>query len=240
MLENILDYERALFLKLNGAHSLFGDQFMWLFTGFIAWIPVAVSFFVILFYANRKRWKETLLIIVALALTIALCDLFASTLCKPFFARFRPTYHPDFKNDVTTVFGYIGGQYGFISSHAANGFGFATLTSLIFRNRFYTLTLYLWAIVYVYSRIYLGVHFISDIIPGILTGLFIGWVVYKLFVLVHKTLFIAKNDRIAFSIKQYPSNGLMFFLSLVAITVILISITSMLYALHAIPAVLIK
>jgi len=169
MLETILDYERALFLKLNGAHSMFGDQFMWLFTGFIAWIPAAVGFFVILFYANSKRWKETLLIVLSIAVVIALCDQFSSGFCKPYFARFRPTHHPDFMNDICTVFDYRGGMYGFISSHAANGLGFVTLTSLIFRNRFYTVVSFLWATVSVYSRIYLGVHFISDIVPGILT-----------------------------------------------------------------------
>ena len=236
MLERILDCERTLFLKLNGAHSLFGDQFMWLFTGFSAWIPVAVSFFVILFYANRQRWKETLLIVAAIALLITLTDRFTSGLCKPYFARYRPTYHPDFMDDVSTVFGYIGGRYGFISSHAANGFGFATLTSLTFRYRYYTITLFLWATVSAYSRIYLGVHFISDIIPGILTGLSFGWVVYQLFVFAHNKIF----SGIPLPESKYPRKGITLFLSLLIITVILIAIVSTLYACQLTPAITIK
>ena len=240
MLEKILDYERVLFLTLNGAHSLFGDQFMWLFSGFSAWTPLFVAFFTILFYANRNRWKETLLIVAAIALVITLTDQFSSGLCKPYFARFRPTHHPDFMNDVYTVFDYRGGSYGFVSSHAANGFGFALLTSLIFRNRYYTMLLLLWATVSVYSRIYLGVHFISDIIPGILTGLFWGWLVYQLFVFIHQKAIVGKHVKIPLSETKYPNNGLTLILTIMIITVFLITIVSVLYAFQIIPAITIK
>ena len=240
MLERMLDFERALFLKLNGAHSLFGDQFMWLFSGFNAWIPVVVCFFVILFYANRKRWKETLLIVIAIAIVIILTDQFSSQLCKPFFARFRPTHHPDFMNDVYTVFDYRGGRYGFISSHAANGFGFATLTSLIFRNRYYSIVIIAWATVSAYSRIYLGVHFISDIIPGIITGLFSGWIVYQLFVYIHKKIILENKSNIQLPETRYPNKGIPLFLTILIATVVLLVIVSLLYACHVIPAIRIK
>ena len=223
MLEKILEHERTLFLLLNSFHSPSGDKFMYLFSGFTAWIPVSFLFFVILFYTNRTRWKEILLIVAAIAVTITLCDKFASGICKPYFARFRPTHHPDFMNDVITVFGYRGGRYGFISSHAANGFGFAMITSLIFRNRFYTVLLMLWATCSSYSRIYLGVHFISDIIPGILAGLFFGWLVYKLFVLVHKKLFAH-----GLQIRASEINGVTLISLLLLSTVVILIIISLL------------
>jgi len=240
MLEQILDYERTLFLKLNSAHSMFGDQFMWLFTGFSAWTPVVISFFMILFYANRQRWKEVLLIVAAIALVITLTDQFASGFCKHYFARFRPTHHPAFIHDVSTVFDYRGGRYGFISSHAANGFGFATLTSLVFKNRFYALILFLWASVNAYSRIYLGVHFISDIIPGIITGLLFGWAVYQLFVFSHKKIFGAESGSVPLSETPYPRKGLTAFLTIMIGTVVLIGIVSTLYACQLMPAIRIK
>ena len=208
MLEKILDFERTLFLQLNGVHSLFGDQFMWLYSGLIYWIPLAVCFFVFLFVANRTRWREVLLIVAAIVLVVTLCDQFASGFCKPFFARFRPTYHPDFMNEVQTVFDYRGGRYGFISSHAANGFGFATLSSLIFKNKWYTVLLFLWATISAYSRIYLGVHFISDIIPGILTGLLFGWMVYLLFKFAHTRFFTGKNGYSSTKESLNPASGL--------------------------------
>ena len=240
MLERILEYERALFLKLNGAHSMFGDQFMWLFSGFSIWIPVVLCFFVILFYANRERWKETLLIVIAIAIIITLTDRFTSGLCKPFFARFRPTHHPDFMNDVLTVFNYQGGRYGFISGHADNGFGFTTLTSLIFRNRYYTLTLMVWATVNAYSRIYLGVHFISDIIPGMIAGIFFGWAVFQLFVYVHKKIVTETNANTQLPESRYPNKGIPLFLIILIITVVLLVIISIIYACQLVPAIRIR
>jgi len=237
MLEKILDYERALFLQLNSAHSPFGDQFMWLYSGMIFWMPLAIAFLIILFYANRKRWKETLLVFVAIALVITLCDQFTSSFCKPFFARFRPTYHPDFMNDVTTVFDYRGGRYGFISGHAANGFGFATVTALIFRNKVYTVLLFLWATVSAYSRIYLGVHFISDIVPGIVTGLFFGWMGFQLFKIAYKKIFINKNGSTSSNESPYPHDGLAVILYLLIATITLMAIISILYQFQLIPAI---
>lgn len=179
MIEKILVYERSAFFALNGSDSVFLDHFMWLYSGKAVWLPLAIFMLFVLLY--KKNWRESLLIILAIVLVVTLCDQFASHVCKPLFTRFRPTHHPDFMEDVKTVFGYRGGRYGFISSHAANAFGFATLLSLIIRDKFLSWTLFLWAVLTAYTRIYLGVHFISDIVPGILVGLCFGYLVYRLY-----------------------------------------------------------
>ncbi|MFR8356755.1 MAG: phosphatase PAP2 family protein [Parabacteroides sp.] len=137
---------------------------------------------VVLLY--KKKWRESILILLAIVLVITFCDQFASHVCKPIFTRFRPTHHPDFMDQVKTVFDYRGGRYGFISSHAANAFGFATFMSLLFRYRLFTWTIFLWAALTAYTRVYLGVHFISDIVPGAIAGVFFGWLVYWLYVKV--------------------------------------------------------
>ena len=125
MVEKILIYERDAFFALNGSDSAFLDRFMWIFTGKAVWLPLAFLILLVLIY--KKNWRESLLILLAIVLVVTLCDQFASHVCKPVFTRFRPTHHPDFMDQVKTVFGYRGGLYGFISSHAANAFGFATL-----------------------------------------------------------------------------------------------------------------
>ncbi|MDR1980733.1 MAG: phosphatase PAP2 family protein [Tannerellaceae bacterium] len=186
MLEAILEYERELFFILNGCHTPFLDRFMWLYSGKTVWLPLAVFIVGVLIY--KKNWRESLLIVLAIALVILLCDQFASHLCKPLFARFRPTYHPEFMDQVKTVFDYRGGRYGFISSHAANAFGFAMFMSLLFRYRIFTWTIFLWAALNAYTRIYLGVHFISDIIPGAIVGLVLGYLVYIVYVRIRKRM----------------------------------------------------
>ncbi|MDR2627162.1 MAG: phosphatase PAP2 family protein [Dysgonamonadaceae bacterium] len=191
MLEKILAYERDVFLWLNGGHTPFGDCFMWLYTGKIVWIPLIAGILVILCY--KKNWKDCLMVILFIALTITLCDQFASSVCKPLFTRLRPTHHPDFMEHVQTVFGYRGGKYGFISSHTANAFGFSVFTLLLFRYRWYTVAILIWSILMSYSRIYLGVHFISDIVPAAIAGAAFGFLGYKGYVFTHTQLL--KSER---------------------------------------------
>lgn len=179
MIEKILTYERGAFFALNGSDCDFLDRFMWIFTGRTVWLPLAVLILLVLIY--KKNWRESILILLAIVLVVTLCDQFASHICKPYFTRFRPTHHPDFMNEVKTVFNYRGGRYGFISSHAANAFGFATLMTLILRNRLFAWTIFFWATLTAYTRVYLGVHFISDIVPGAISGVFFGYIVYKLY-----------------------------------------------------------
>lgn len=176
MVERILTYERDLFLALNGSDSAFLDRFMWLYTGKFIWLPLIVFILVVLIY--KKNWRESVLVLLAIGLVVLLCDQFTSHLCKPYFMRFRPTHHPDFMEHVKVVFDYRGGLYGFISGHAANSFGVALLLSCIMKNKLFTWTVFLWAVLMSYTRIYLGVHFISDIVPGAISGLIFGYIVY--------------------------------------------------------------
>ncbi|MDR1406614.1 MAG: phosphatase PAP2 family protein [Tannerella sp.] len=200
MLERILDIEREAFLWLNGGHTPFWDSVIWLYSGKVVWIPVAALILFMLFYG--KNPKESLLILLFLVLALTLCDQFASHVCKPLFTRLRPTHHPDFMHDVQTVYGYRGGMYGFISSHAANAFGFAVFTSLLLRNRWYAVCMLAWALIMCYSRIYLGVHFISDIVPGIFTGMLFGFLSYGLYRFVRSKVM---NGRVGETACTYPA-----------------------------------
>lgn len=166
---------------LNGSDSVFLDHLMWLFTGKIVWLPLALFILIVLTY--KVNLRESILVLLAIVLVVTLCDQVASHLLKPLFMRFRPTHHPEFMSEVQTVFGYRGGKYGFISSHAANAFGFAMFMSLLFRHKpLFTCVIFIWAILTAYTRIYLGVHFISDIVPGVFLGLLFGYLVYFLYV----------------------------------------------------------
>ena len=151
MLEQLLVWEREAFFWLNGSDYPFLDHFMWLYSGKVVWLPLALFILFVLCY--KRDWRQSLLLLLMIALTITLCDQFASHLCKPLCMRYRPTHHPDFMAQVKVVFGYRGGLYGFISSHAANAFGFATLLTLLFKHKGLGYSLFFWATLTAYSRV---------------------------------------------------------------------------------------
>jgi undecaprenyl-diphosphatase len=179
MLEQELQWEKNLFFSLNGSDSAFWDYFFYGYSYMWTWLPFYACF--LFFFIYKRNWRESLFVILAFVLLIALCDQITSGFCKPFFHRFRPTHHPDFQEQVKTVMDYRGGLYGFISGHAANAFGFAVFSARLFKNKLFTWTILLFAFINGYSRIYLGVHFISDVVAGILVGALLGECVYRLY-----------------------------------------------------------
>lgn len=122
-IQQLISFDQQLLLQINGSDSLFWDGFMWIATNMRTWIPMAIVLLYVIFKNNKI--KETLLIIGLIALVFTLSDQISSGLCKPFFARFRPTQDPELMYQIDIVNGYRGGIYGFTSSHAANTFGLA-------------------------------------------------------------------------------------------------------------------
>lgn len=203
MLEKVLELEREAFLWLNSFHSPFADHFLWIYSGIPGWIPI------ILFlggcYIFKNKWQEWTLLCIAILCLIMFCDLFTSYIAKPFFARFRPTHHPAFEGYVKTLHNYKGSLYGFISGHATNAFGFVLFSSLFFKYRPYTIFITSWALIMIYSRIYLGVHFISDIAGGILVGSLTGFMVYRLYLWLHQQVFSGRKHPVkpfSYSVRQ--------------------------------------
>lgn len=192
-IEGLLPIERDLFLALNGSESQFLDNVMWTISGRFIWIPVFVFILFLFFY--RARRKEAILVTIFFVLVFVATDQVSSSFFKPFFERFRPTHHPDFKDLVDIVNGYRGGRFGFISGHATNSFGLAVFLSLIFRNRLVTLSTLLWATINSYTRIYLGVHFISDIVAGMIVGSLVAMILYFVYVVLRKSIISPPSTR---------------------------------------------
>jgi undecaprenyl-diphosphatase len=174
---------------------------MWLSTNMLTWIPFAVVLLYVIFKNNKI--KEALIIIALLGVVIALADQISSGICKPLFARFRPTQDPELMYQIDIVNGYRGGTYGFISSHAANTFGVAVFLTLIFKSGSLAIILFIWAILNAFSRIYLGVHYPGDILFGTLVGVGAGILIYIIYRKLQNTLLKQAN----FISNQYTSSG---------------------------------
>lgn len=170
--------DQALTLWLNGSHSLFADGIAWTATQTLTWVPaMLLVVYVIIRNNNLTGIAVTLL---SIALCIVLADQVASTVFKPLVARYRPSNDPFIMYAVDVVHGYRGGRYGFFSSHAANTMAAATYLTLCIRHRALGWWLYAWALLNCWTRVYLGVHYVGDLLVGTLWGLCVGWSVYKL------------------------------------------------------------
>lgn len=114
--------------------------------------------------------------IIAVIVLIFLSDKISVYWFKEVFMRYRPCHNNDIAHLIHLVDG-CGGKYGFVSSHAANTFALATFMGIFLRKHFSKMLIWMliWAAVVSYSRIYLGVHYPSDIAIGGLLGILIGY-----------------------------------------------------------------
>lgn len=186
-IESLIPLERNLFFMLNGSESVFLDNLFWTITGKIIWVPVLVFLAVMIFY--RTSFKVAVITLISVVVLFTLCDQISSSFFKDYFQRLRPTHHPDFMNLVDTVKNYKSGGFSFISGHATNSFGVAVLISRIFMSRWVTIPILTWATMNSYSRLYLGVHFITDILAGIIVGTLIALGVFLLYRLIVRKIF---------------------------------------------------
>ncbi|MGQ1787804.1 phosphatase PAP2 family protein [Saccharicrinis sp. GN24d3] len=177
-METLLQLDSNLLLLLNYYHTEFWDLVFWLTSSTLVWVP----FYVMVIYAMVKgqQWQSWTTILAVIILVV-LCDRISTDIFKYGFERLRPTHNADLKDLVKTVFGYRGGKFGFVSSHATNTMGIAVFTSLLFRNRLYSLFILVWSVFVGYSRIYLGVHFPGDVLGGFVLGASLGYIVYKIY-----------------------------------------------------------
>lgn len=177
IIQQLIGWDKELFLLLNGLHNSFFDGFMYTYTKVLVWIPLYVA---LAFVFVKNARKESVWLILALALCVLVADQIASGFFKETVERLRPSRNPDFEGIVHLVKNRKGGNFGFVSSHAANTFGVALLASLFIRNKIFTISLFAWSLVNCYSRIYLGLHYPADIAGGIIVGTFSALLIYFL------------------------------------------------------------
>ena len=179
MLETLRRFDNELFIYLNGQHHAWLDPVMIALSDKYFWVPAYLGLIGYLIYQYQRRG---VLMILMLVLAVGLADSISSGFFKPYFGRLRPCHDPQFSEVINIVQG-CGGQFGFMSSHAANTFVLAAFLTLILPPRYlkFKLLLFLWAFLVSYSRIYMGVHFPADIVAGGLLGVLLGWLVSILY-----------------------------------------------------------
>lgn len=181
--DSLLEYDRHVFLMLNGDLGTATDCVMWALSSKLIFIPIGLLALWMIY--KKLTLREFIVAILFIALVVLCCDQVSSAF-KHLIPKLRPTHEPLLDGLVHTVKGYRGGLYGTVSSHAANSFGVAMFSLLIIRKTWYTVFILLFATAICYSRIYLGVHYPMDIILGTLMGLLFGWLLYSIMIFTNK------------------------------------------------------
>lgn len=177
-MDNLIFLDKELTLFLNGLNCLTLDAFFYAATSTLLWLPL---FATVLWMIFRRQGGRGLMTVIVIGLLVLIADQVTSGLMKPLFERLRPTHDGVMQYLVHTVNGYRGGLYGFASSHAANTFAVATFITLVVRRWSLSLSMFAWALINSYGRIYQGVHFLGDVLVGAAIGVIAGRLVYELY-----------------------------------------------------------
>jgi undecaprenyl-diphosphatase len=180
MIEKLNRLDTELFLWLNARHNSFFDPIMYWASHKLFWIPF---YAILLFIIIREYKKKSIYILASIALLITLCDQTASHLIKQSVRRLRPSHEPALEGIIHLSKAGPGGQFGFVSSHAANAFGLAIFLILLLPKKYRALKwiLLFWATLVAYSRIYVGVHYPGDVIAAGILGAALAYCVYRLY-----------------------------------------------------------
>ncbi len=169
-----LDIGLLFFINRTLANPIFDKIFTLLTVQEHWYIVYTILIYFLLF---KFQWRGRIFLLT-LMLAITLADQLSSHVIKELVERIRPCHT---FSDIRLLVPCGAGK-SFPSSHAVNNFAAAIILGSFFKN--YKIHFILLASLIAFSRVYVGVHYPSDVLAGAILGTLIG----VLFIYFHKKL----------------------------------------------------
>lgn len=176
-----MSVEYSLLSFFNGSGNPFMDGFVSTFSLGYTWIPFYIML-IILVIKNNKTMAQIFLAIGCALLACLFSGGIADLIVKPLTMRLRPCDDPELLGMINLVPDFHVKGYSFYSSHAANTVALTVFVFLLIRSKLLGVAMALWALFTAYTRLYLGVHWPTDVLVGIIVGFIAGVVSYVVYI----------------------------------------------------------
>ncbi|MBL7471680.1 phosphatase PAP2 family protein [Robertkochia sediminum] len=175
MFEQLLEYDRQLLVYLNNLGIEEYDLFWSTITQPIFWTPL---FFLFLFLIYKAWWGNKPWMGQVTAVSTLLFTLLLTVVVKTLVARIRPSGDEEFSKLLRVL--TQSDTFSFFSGHAASSFALTTIVVFLVQRKYpWAFLFFLWPLAFSFSRIYVGVHYPSDILAGMLVGILLGTLGYR-------------------------------------------------------------
>jgi undecaprenyl-diphosphatase len=177
MFEKIIGLDKKLLVYLNNLGSEKYDWLWLIITKQAYWTPL----FLFLLYLVYKKLgaRQTLIVVFFVAVLLTINNTITEAF-KAYFERLRPCNDLEIKDIIRNIKPSI--SFSFFSGHSSNTMAVALFLYVLLKKHYrYFGLIFIWPLVFAYSRIYLGLHFPTDILCGYACGLIMGTITFKMY-----------------------------------------------------------
>ena len=193
--------DKYILYWFNGSNSLFEDGLVSLLTSGMTWIPLYIALFYLVM-KNNDTMGQIMLIVGSIILCIILTGGIDDIFIKPWIGRVRPCNDPDINAHLNLITGQVESGFSFFSAHAANTMSLAVFLCLLIKDSIFKIVMIGWSLLNGWSRLYLGVHFPSDVLFGFLYGAVIGIIIFSFYISYYIVIFYYLKNYIFFIINH--------------------------------------